>query len=50
MLTEAICPLVRVNVPDSIVGRFWVTAEANVGEELKTALNPNQRSGPSLYC
>jgi hypothetical protein len=27
MLTEAISPLVRVNVPGFIVGRFWVTAE-----------------------
>ncbi len=27
MLTEAIGPLVRVNVPGFIVGRFWVTTE-----------------------
>jgi hypothetical protein len=30
MLTEAICPLVRVNVPDLIVGRFWVIPEVFV--------------------
>ena len=27
MLTEAMGPLARVNVPGSIVGRFWLTAE-----------------------